>query len=119
MRKLVFAITLLGFTIGSVHAKGGWWWKTCSQHWEECKSYYLKWKEQKLQFAQKEVECVKNAKSPSEMNMCLRKVRQERRKAFREWRREFSQKYREWKREEIKHKGKEMFEKPSKEQNEK
>jgi hypothetical protein len=104
MRKLLLAITFISFISGSVYAKGGWW-KICSQHWNECKSYYLKWKEKKLQFVRKEIACVENAKNPSEMNMCLRKVRQERRKAFREWKKEFSQKYREWRREklEIKH----------------
>jgi len=98
MRKLLLAFSLVGLGIGISSAKG-LWWKTCSKHWDECKSYYLKWKKLKVQFAQREVECVKNAKNPSEMNLCLRKVKIERKKAFHQWRKEFGKKYREWLRE--------------------
>jgi len=33
------------------------------------------------------------------MNLCLRKVKIERKKAFHQWRKEFGKKYREWLRE--------------------
>lgn len=68
----------------------------CSQHWEECKSLYLKWYETKVSFDKREIECVKNAKSVRDMNLCLWNVKRERRKAFQQWRREFGLKYRQW-----------------------
>ena len=71
----------------------------CSQHWDECKSLYLKWYETKVSFDKKEIECVKNAKSVRNMNLCLWNIKRERKKAFQQWRREFGYKYRQWIRE--------------------
>ena len=83
-------LVLVNFT----YSRG--WWSVCAAHWQECKSYYLKWQQQRLQFDRKELDCIQRAKNPSEMNLCIRQVRKERRKAFISWRREFGRKYTQW-----------------------
>jgi len=83
-------LVLVNFT----YSRG--WWSVCANHWQECKSYYLKWQQQRLQFDRKELDCIQRAKNPSEMNLCIRQVRKERRKAFISWRREFGRKYTRW-----------------------
>ena len=98
MRQIFFIVpfVVLGLNLGFSKSL---WWQMCSQHWNECKSLYLKWYETKVSFDKKEIECVKNAKGVRDMNLCLWNIKRERKKAFQQWRREFGYKYRQWIRE--------------------
>ena len=110
-------LIVLSLVFSGIGYSKGLWWKVCSEHWNECKPLYLEWKEQKARFAQREVECVRNANSVREMTACLREVRKERRKVYREWKRRFNRKFHQWvreMREKTPQKGKAIEEKPEK-----
>jgi len=92
---IFFTFGSLLFT-GSISFSKSLWWEICAKHWNECKFFYLKWYKTKLVLTQKEIQCVKNAKSSRDMNLCLWNVKRKRRKAFQQWRREFGIKYRQW-----------------------
>ena len=95
MNRFLPIFALLLVLSGTSYPKGTWW-KVCSQHWEECKTLYLEWKEKKAKFAQREVDCVRKADSVREMTSCLRWVRKERKKSYREWKRKFNAKFHQW-----------------------
>ena len=75
------------------------WWNACSRHWNECQKLYLEWKGKKVEFSQRELQCVKTAKDANGMLSCLSKVKAEQRKFLRRWKLELRRAYIRWLRE--------------------
>ena len=75
------------------------WWNACSKHWNECQKLYLEWKGKKVEFSQRELQCVKTAKDANGMLSCLSEVKAEQRKFLRRWKLELRRAYIRWLRE--------------------
>jgi hypothetical protein len=96
MKKPFFGLLALCFTLPvlntSVHAL---WNRFCHTHLKECKKFFLEWENKRIEFLEKEKECIRNAKSYSELMYCSHKFDNEKFKAYGEWKRSVNKRIRE------------------------